>query len=389
MPEATYFVKTAADGGNDGNNGLMWGAAKATLNAGLALVGAGGSNIVAVAPGKYTEAVTSPGASGVSGGWNELVGDTYEDYTDSTGATHGVSDSPVTIDQMNTTSGALTFSSNQNFWRIRGIVGQAKTANGITITQPDAFEMYDCIGRGGRLGITFSSASNSTAIARAYRCVGVGKNRTGIQCHSALASFSAAPTIELDSCVGISEGRSDANNRGPLGIMVWGAAGALVYARMNNCAGFSGMYDENGPMQPGGIGGLNASWSKGEFVRCYSEGYNAFENLAAASNYTNTYFNKHTSGSNAAGTIALNAKPQYMMMYPRITSSSAIRDSEGDFSSNLSGEQVYGITGKTFDQTPGAEEFTTSNFTPASPKFTHTANGGRGVMWSTDYNFTE
>ena len=62
-----YYVKTPASGGNDGNSGLTWASAKATIGAAMALVD--GGDTIHVAAGTYNEKVTFHGSDN-----NQLLG---------------------------------------------------------------------------------------------------------------------------------------------------------------------------------------------------------------------------------------------------------------------------------------------------------------------------
>jgi len=53
-----YYVKTPANGGSDGYDGLSWGTAKATITAAMNLIANGTGNTIKVAAGTYNEKVT-------------------------------------------------------------------------------------------------------------------------------------------------------------------------------------------------------------------------------------------------------------------------------------------------------------------------------------------
>lgn len=88
MPAASlatdYYVKTAANGGNDSNNGTSWATAKATITGAMDL--ADGSDNIYVAAGTYSGTVNFPSASSIQllGGYPAAGGGTQDPWNNVT-----------------------------------------------------------------------------------------------------------------------------------------------------------------------------------------------------------------------------------------------------------------------------------------------------------------
>lgn len=385
MPQADWFVDST--NGNDGNNGTTWALAKATLNAGLALVDGVGQT-VAVAPGTYHEAVTDPGNAGSSGNQNILVGDTLEEWTDGSAATHGLGNGVVCVTQLNVTnSHAFEWAANHNYWSIRRIAAFSRNYNGLFISSaPADIELIDCFGYGGNSGINISGGTGGSDSQRIYRSIGIGAKYGGLLLGRTLGSFDSSPAIEVYHSIGIGGGRNDSASAGPAGMFInGGGASNYSYVKFVGCLGICLNGKATTGQVPSGMSGRNATYSKADLTRCYAHGYHGFKSFNGASTLTNCYYTKHPSGTSDGGTEV--AVPQFIFQVPRLIGfAGRLEDVLTDYSGGLSDEELYDMFGHLLDQSVGAEEWLDETYIPGYMGYN--SESSLGQQWINDYTAT-
>ena len=166
----TYYV---GSGGNDGNDGLTWGARKLTLN-GVEDIPVVAGDTVYVAPGVYRELLTCD-VSGSAGNPITYIGDVTGEHTDGIGGIVRVTGSD------NDTSTARNYGitgTGRNFRTFRGFRIDACTLDGIILDGTN-WIVEDCaIFDTTRYGIYVNGANQASNTFR--RCCMFGCKQTGI-----------------------------------------------------------------------------------------------------------------------------------------------------------------------------------------------------------------
>lgn len=184
---AIYYIKPAADGGNDSNDGLSYNTALATFNAAEAKVTAG--DIVRIAPGRYRQTHTCT-TSGSSGNPITFYGDVSGVYTDQVGGEISITGSD---DDINITRSNGISVNSRSYRFFIGIVVDLCSANGIDINNGNYTTIEDCnFNCTGDDGIGIVSGTNLTV----RRCNFTLQQNAGINISNGSAIDNAAHVIE-------------------------------------------------------------------------------------------------------------------------------------------------------------------------------------------------
>jgi hypothetical protein len=219
----TVYVKTSNAGAAAPYT--SWATAATSINTAIGQWESGGNNKCIIAPGKYSEAITSPPYEGASGAWNEIIGDCNNEYGNgSTG--------DILLDTCaagwSTMKPCIYFTSGAEYTRIKSlridpfaIASPDASAGCIAVynTRCDNFEILDCVlnaAARGSLNIPLvwfqtTTAASGTRAIKIQSCKMKSNSycTVKISAASASAAFQATPDLYVEKCTIINQ---DARN---------------------------------------------------------------------------------------------------------------------------------------------------------------------------------
>lgn len=363
-----------------------WAKAALQIQTCRAAVDSGGGNIIYVAPGSYSTALTNAAYDGTSGSYNKIIAcplGTEQDGGGNTSGRTGWVRVTGTADRYDGIYGALSLYTAEKFWQYQGIWFDphytSYNTNWHAVTTyagVDGNIWDDCLfGGEDNIGLNdIVMIDNYTVAAQINRCR--FQARTACFLGVLENSMPASPAMLVKSCSFFAHSSSTYEGA----VSIYGA-GATSQAYLD----FDGCYFHNRVSGGYGINGYSSTYAKFNVTRSVFDcQYNYNSILTLANTVSDNY--RHNTNSQT-GITAVTTTP--LVLLPVVYKDSPITDVLADFSGSLSGEGLYDQFGQSRTQTPGPNEYIAGKKIFGPPRYSTrgvvgmgdlVASGGGGLL---------